>query len=159
MRPAPVSPDVVPQLIEEATRLSTFEPRLPTSFSFVWERRRFAVKIEDRQGRAMVSLVGDILAVPYTAEDPKARQRIGALVAAARRSKADAATFRINRHQRLQMALETEIEHPVTGAAIVVGVTLALIKARPLVILAEELGTRDQAKRVTFKRKTRAKTR
>jgi len=159
MRQAPVSATAVPQLIEEATQLSSFEPRLPTSFSFVWDKKRFAAKVEDRKGRAMVSLVGDILAVPFTAEDPAARRRVGTLVAAATRGKANAATFRIGRNQHLQMSLEREIERPITGAAIVTGVALALLGARPLIILAEELGAKDQAKRVTFRRpaKTRAR--
>lgn len=156
MRQAPVAPDAVPRLIEEATQLSSFEPRLPTSFAFVWEKKRFAARVEERHGSVVLSLIGDMMAVPYTAESPTVRGRLGELVKASRKS--DAAAFRINRHQRLQMATETRIDRPVTGAAIVAGVTQALLDARPLMILAGELGAADAPKRLKFRAARRRKT-
>jgi len=149
MRPAPVAANAVPQLIEEAERLSSFEPRLPTSFAFVWENKRFAAKVEDRGKAVALSIIGDLCRVPYTAENPRIRSRMSELVRASRRS--NAATFRINHHQRLQVMTETEIEHPVTGAAIFNGVTKALLAARPLMIFADELGIDEAPKRLKFR--------
>lgn len=149
MRQAPVAAEAVPKLLEEAKQLSSFEPRLPTSFAFVWDGKRFAAKVEERGNAVLLSILTELGKVPYTAENPKIRERFARLVRASRKS--DAGSFRINRHQRLQMTIEAKLDHPVTGAAIVEGVTKAVLAARPLMIFAAELGFDETPKRLKFR--------
>ncbi|MBM3556805.1 MAG: hypothetical protein FJX47_14775 [Alphaproteobacteria bacterium] len=145
----PAAASNVSGLIEEATRLMTFEPKLPASFTFRWNGRRFAVAITDAGDKAKATIIGSLGALPYTAENREGRRNLLGLLEVPRTAIATGA-YRLGAQGRLDFRGEVEIDHPVTGQAIMVGLVKYLLGAKPYVDLIEELAPKP--KRRTFRR-------
>ncbi len=121
-----------PALEAAEAALAELHPNPPVRFRFRW--REIAIEAEVYQSGSTVVLKQclELGPVPYNAEDPMARRRLHGLV----RQAIPVGWFSIGPKQRLILSLEQPLEPPVTGSAIVIGVTRALLGAVPYLSLA-----------------------
>ncbi len=113
----------------------------PVAFRFAFREVPFACAVERRDGHPVLTLTGDLGALPYTAEGPERRQSVRAVVAAARqRSGLD---WQVTPQQQILVRGGISLAFPLTPVAMIVGAVTLLLRARPFLDLLLEAMARE----------------
>ncbi len=111
----------------------------PIQFDFAYRGLRFACRCDQHAGGAVLKLVGDAGAMPFSAESPDARAAVQAIVdhANATLPSAPGPALRLTRG-RILLGTERELPSPLTAVSLVAAVARCLVPAQPyLALLAE----------------------
>jgi hypothetical protein len=115
-----------------AAALAGTRPVLPVRFRFRWREIKIEAEVRESGDRVVLRQSLDLAPVPYSAENPGGRRYLRGLAAHG----VPVGRFAIGPKQRLALHLESPLEAPITGGAIVVAATRALLEAAPYLRLA-----------------------
>ena len=103
---------------------------LPVRFRFACFGATFEAVAEDRGGGAVLGIRGAIRHLPYSAENPAARERLHALLRAV--AKPLAGKLVLTGKQKIEFRAETALVAPVHAAQVLRQTTITLLRWRPL---------------------------
>jgi hypothetical protein len=130
-------PDLNLVLADADRRLTRLAPTPPINFRFQWQGIPFAARVVvTDDGATRLRLVGDLGPVPYSAENPRGRDRLMSLVQW--RGAAKPCRFAMGQRQHLNLLGDTDVAAPLTGTAIIAAAAKLLLQARPHLDLAAE---------------------
>jgi hypothetical protein len=111
----------------------------PIQFDFAYRGIRFACRCEQQDGGAMLKLVGDAGAMPFSAESSEARMAVQAIVEHANGTLAAAPGPAIRlTHGRILLGTERLLPMPITAVSLVAAIARFVVPALPyLTLLAE----------------------
>lgn len=115
-----------------AEALATTTPDLPVRFRFRWREIEIEVEVRESGDRVVLRQSLDLAPVPYSAERSGDRRYLHGLVAHG----VPVGRYAIGPKQRLALLLESPLEPPITGGAIIATTTRALLEAAPYLRLA-----------------------
>jgi hypothetical protein len=108
-------------------------PAAPVAFRFCLDEVPFRARAERRDGRAAVTLEGELGVMPFTIESAARRRRLQRVVAAA--SRASGFGWAVDGRQRILVTGETTLDQPLTPAAVLTGIVALLLRLRPYLAL------------------------
>lgn len=119
--------------------ISPADPAIAPGFGYRWRGRRIAARILPgwRVGLSVVAA-----RVPFTAEDAEARARVLAAVSALREALPSAWRVGLAADHAIQLATETELDHPPKVTGLVTAATQFALALDPVIDLLEEAGAR-----------------
>jgi hypothetical protein len=101
----------------------------PVVFRFVLHDVPFSCTVDRPEGQPMLTLTGDLGALPYTAEGAERRRAMQAVVAAAReRSGLD---WQVTPQQQIQVRGGISLPSPLTPVAMILGAVTLLLRVLP----------------------------
>jgi hypothetical protein len=101
----------------------------PVAFRFVLREVPFSCTVERPEGQPVLTLTGDLGALPYTGEGAERRRAMQAVVAAARdRSGLD---WQVTPQQQIQVRSGISLPSPLTHVAMILGAVTLLLRALP----------------------------
>jgi hypothetical protein len=103
---------------------------LPARFRFACLGGSFEGVVQEQDDGAVLSLRGTIRHLPYSAENPAARQRLHALLRAAPKSLPDRVI--LTSRQQIEFRDEVALEAPALPADVLRQTTIILLRWRPL---------------------------
>ncbi len=103
---------------------------LPVRFRFACFGATFEAVTENRDGGAVLAIRGAIRHLPYSAENPAARERLHALLRAV--AKPLAGKLVLTGKQKIEFRAEAALVAPVLTAQVLQQTTITLLRWRPL---------------------------
>lgn len=128
------------QLLEQSnSKLNTVIPRAPLSFRFAWESVNYSAQISELKGAHRLLLLADMGALPFSAEQPEFRKRLLALLAWDCNKERFKFVFDPKKH-KIYLMMDDMMNREITGTDILSKIIATLIKARPFLELARDVG-------------------
>jgi hypothetical protein len=113
----------------------------PVAFRFTYREVPFSCIAERKDGRPVLTLIGDFGALPYTAEGPQRRKAVQTVVAHARRC--SGLDWQVTLQQEITVRGSISLALPLTPVAMVTGAVTLLLRARPFLELLLETMTEE----------------
>ena len=132
----PANLDAVLERIDQG--LARPGPTTPLNFRFSWRGIRFAARAEASGERLVLSLSGDLAAVPYSAEDARSRACLFRFLAWL--GDVDSCRMAVIERNTVRYHSSVDIAPSFTAADVVTGAVTILLGARPYIEIIEELG-------------------
>jgi hypothetical protein len=135
-KPGEAPLDLIKIMEEAKARLEGAAPKPPLSFRFRWQGQQYVGRVERVDGGLILKLLGDIGAVPYSAENPRRRESWISL--AHWRGRESDYRFVVTKNRRLTLLAHRPIAEPLSAMSIIGELAKMLLSVRPYLTLAEE---------------------
>ncbi len=124
---------------EGSEKLDWAIPKAPLSFRFTWEKLVFSAKLDKVDDHHRLRILGDLGALPFSAEKPKFRERLLNLLAWDTEDDRVRFVLEPNRHEMFLM-IDDRLNGDLTGLKLITSAVTSLLHARPYIELAKEVG-------------------
>ncbi len=135
-----VSPSNFDDLLTESNnKLTSVIPTAPLSFRFDFESINYSARISESEDAHQLVLLADMGHLPYSSELPEFRDRLLGLLA----WDCDEETFKFvldPKKHKIYLMLNGILKRDITGTDIIGEIIATIIKGRPFIQLAREVG-------------------
>ena len=140
-----MAPTTEPEVLTKSiSELADVQPKLPVRFEYMHRKMRHYGMVSEVNSEIRLCLVIEIATVPYTSENPAARESLLQLLHS--QLQLETGRFFMNSKQKLMYQTDGTMDGAVTGATIVATATQLTIKARPYIVAALEFATLPKPK-------------